>query len=178
MSLPTVPLRRTLLAAAQAVLAAWDAAPDRPGLPEAVASLHSALAGKPVRPPHDPSTPRKPREGTRQQQVLALLRRPEGATVAQIAEATGWQAHTVRGFFAGLRKRQGIAVEVMDDGGEGDGARVWGRQLQCDGRAAACRSQPLTRTEALTRGARSRNRVRSAGADLLLAAFELRPVRA
>ncbi|WP_431266844.1 DUF3489 domain-containing protein [Dankookia sp. P2] len=42
--------------------------------------------------------PCKPREGTKQQQVLAMLRRPEGATVVQIAEATGWQTHTVRGF--------------------------------------------------------------------------------
>jgi hypothetical protein len=42
------------------------------------------------------------------------LRRPEGATVAQIAEATGWQPHTVRGFFAGLKTRQGVAVEVLD----------------------------------------------------------------
>jgi hypothetical protein len=29
-------------------------------------------------------------------------------------DATGWQQHTVRGFFAGLKKRQGIAVEVME----------------------------------------------------------------
>jgi hypothetical protein len=57
---------------------------------------------------------RKPREGTKQQQVLAMLRRPEGAIVAQTAEATGWQAHTVRGFFAGLRKHQGIAVKAAE----------------------------------------------------------------
>jgi predicted transcriptional regulator len=43
-----------------------------------------------------------------------MLRRPEGATVAQIAEATGWQAHTVRGFFAGLKRHQGIAVEAAE----------------------------------------------------------------
>jgi hypothetical protein len=43
-----------------------------------------------------------------------MLRRPEGATVAQIAEATRWQAHTVRGFFAGLKKRQGVAIEVLE----------------------------------------------------------------
>jgi hypothetical protein len=49
----------------------------------------------------------------KQQQVLEMLRRPEGATVAQIAEATGWQAHTVRGFFAGLKKR-GIEVSVLE----------------------------------------------------------------
>ena len=57
---------------------------------------------------------RKPREGTKQQQVLAMLRRPETATVAQIAEAFGWQAHTVRGFFAGLKRRQSIAVEAAE----------------------------------------------------------------
>ncbi|NDG48089.1 MAG: DUF3489 domain-containing protein, partial [Rhodospirillales bacterium] len=45
--------------------------------------------------------------------VLAMLRRAEGATVAQIAEATGWAQHTVRGFFAGLKKK-GHAVEVME----------------------------------------------------------------
>lgn len=57
---------------------------------------------------------RKPREGTKQQQVLAMLRRPEGATVAQIMDATNWQAHTVRGFFAGLKRRQGIAIEAAE----------------------------------------------------------------
>jgi predicted transcriptional regulator len=34
--------------------------------------------------------------------------------VAQIAEATGWAQHTVRGFFAGLKKRQGITVETAE----------------------------------------------------------------
>jgi hypothetical protein len=42
-----------------------------------------------------------------------MLRRPEGATVAQVAEATGWANHTVRGFFAGLKKR-GIEVSVLE----------------------------------------------------------------
>jgi hypothetical protein len=97
------------------VLLAWDdEAGQRAGLPDAVSSLRSALAEKPARQPRDPSAPRKPREGTKQQAVLALLRRPEGATIAQIAEATGWQAHTVRGFFAGLKKRQGVMVEVAE----------------------------------------------------------------
>ncbi|MGG5819530.1 DUF3489 domain-containing protein [Falsiroseomonas sp. HW251] len=37
-----------------------------------------------------------------------------GATVAQICDATGWQQHTVRGFFAGLKERQGIEVQVLE----------------------------------------------------------------
>jgi predicted ArsR family transcriptional regulator len=63
--------------------------------------------------PRDPGAPRKPREGTKQELVLAMLRRPEGATVAQIADTTGWAQHTVRGFFAGLKKK-GHAIEVRD----------------------------------------------------------------
>jgi hypothetical protein len=112
--LSVVPPRRAVLDAIQAVLAAWDDEPERAGLEQAIARLRNALAGKPTRMPLGPSAPHKPREGIKQQQVLALLRRPEGATVAQIAEATGWQAHTVRGFFAGLTKRHGITVEAME----------------------------------------------------------------
>lgn len=47
---------------------------------------------------------------TKQFKVLEMLRRPQGATVAQIAEAMQREPHTVRGFFAGLNKRQGISV--------------------------------------------------------------------
>ena len=45
--------------------------------------------------------------------VLALLRRPEGASGPQLQEATGWAPHTVRGFLAGLG-RKGVAVAVLE----------------------------------------------------------------
>jgi hypothetical protein len=45
--------------------------------------------------------------------VLTLLRRGEGATIAQVMETTGWAQHTVRGFFAGLKKK-GHTVEVLE----------------------------------------------------------------
>ncbi|HYC99386.1 DUF3489 domain-containing protein [Brevundimonas sp.] len=38
--------------------------------------------------------------------VVALLRRPEGATLVQMGEATGWQPHSVRGALAGALKRK------------------------------------------------------------------------
>jgi len=51
------------------------------------------------------------RANSKQAQVIAMLQRPEGATIAQLCEATGWQAHTVRGTLAGaLKKKLGLTV--------------------------------------------------------------------
>ena len=51
------------------------------------------------------------RDGTKQATLIALLRRPEGATLAEMAEATQWQVHTCRGALAGaLKKRLGLEV--------------------------------------------------------------------
>jgi hypothetical protein len=106
----TAPTRAGLRAAAQAVLEAWDDEENqRYGLTEAIDGLRAALAGT-TRAHREPGTPRA---GTKQEAVLALLRRAEGATIAQIVEATQWQSHTVRGFLAGL-KRKGITVEVLE----------------------------------------------------------------
>jgi hypothetical protein len=42
-----------------------------------------------------------PRTGTKQARMIEMLKRPQGATVEQIAEATGWQHHTIRGAISG-----------------------------------------------------------------------------
>jgi hypothetical protein len=48
---------------------------------------------------------------SKQNDVIAMLRRPEGATVEEVRAATGWQPHTVRGVFSGaLKKKLGLAV--------------------------------------------------------------------
>ena len=55
--------------------------------------------------------PRRTRDNSKQAQVIAMLKRPEGATIAQICEVTGWQQHTVRGTFAGaFKKKLGLAL--------------------------------------------------------------------
>ena len=43
---------------------------------------------------------------TKQERMLTLLSRPEGATIAEMMEATQWQQHSVRGFLAGTVKRK------------------------------------------------------------------------
>jgi hypothetical protein len=54
-----------------------------------------------------------PRSGTKQAQMIEMLKRPEGATVEQIAAATGWQHHTIRGAISGaLKKKLGLTVEA------------------------------------------------------------------
>ena len=57
------------------------------------------------------TAPKRGREHSKQALVIEMLKRPEGATIAQICEATGWQAHTVRGTFAGaLKKKLGLTI--------------------------------------------------------------------
>ncbi|MEI4195871.1 DUF3489 domain-containing protein [Roseovarius sp. E0-M6] len=60
------------------------------------------------------------RSGTKQAQIIALLKRPEGASIAEIVEATGWQAHSARGMISGaLKKKLGLAITSAKEEGRG-----------------------------------------------------------
>ena len=63
------------------------------------------------------------RENSKQAEVVRMLQRPEGATIRQICEATGWQQHTVRGTFAGAFKKK-LGLTITSDKVQG-GERVY-----------------------------------------------------
>lgn len=67
--------------------------------------------------------PRTPREGTKQATLIAMLRAPDGATIADIMDATGWQSHTVRGAMSGALKKK-LGLEVTSEK-VGDRGRVY-----------------------------------------------------
>jgi hypothetical protein len=94
------------------LLALWNALPgvekrrrvgDRDAL---INELWSAIEMLPdLEPPSEAKRPSK------QEEVIAMMRRPEGVTVDEVASVTGWQRHTVRGVFSGtLKKKLGLTL--------------------------------------------------------------------
>ena len=63
------------------------------------------------------------RENSKQATIIGMLQRAEGATIAQICEATGWQPHTVRGTFAGAFKKK-LGLTITSDKTQG-GVRTY-----------------------------------------------------
>jgi hypothetical protein len=62
-------------------------------------------------------------QGTKTADVLSLLQKSKGATLVELMKATGWQAHSVRGFLSGtLRKKMGLKLQSAK---RGDGERVY-----------------------------------------------------
>jgi len=54
------------------------------------------------------------RDGSKAAMILALIRRPEGATIHEIADGTKWQEHSIRGFISGtLAKKMGLKIETQ-----------------------------------------------------------------
>ena len=72
-----------------------------------IASAEAGLATKP-----------RTRDNSKQAQVIAMLKRADGATITQICEATGWQSHPVRGTFAGAFKKK-LGLEITSSNADG-----------------------------------------------------------
>ena len=70
-----------------------------------------------------PATAKTAAHGTKKAKLLSLLRRPGGASLDQLTKASGWQAHSVRGFLSGeLKKKMGLRVQSAK---HSDGVRTY-----------------------------------------------------
>ena len=91
---------------------------------KAIKTAKKTNAAKSAAPPEKPSpagaTERTPRDGKKQAIMIAVLRRKNGGTIAEIVEATGWQQHTVRGAFAGALKWK-LELTIVSEKIEGCG---------------------------------------------------------
>lgn len=95
-------------------------------------ALKTRAATKPVKaktamapsntPPPAPAT-------TKQDQILALLHRPQGASITDLMTVSRWQAHSVRGFLAGtVKKKLGMALVSSKPEGEARCYRIENRR--------------------------------------------------
>ncbi|QYX56828.1 DUF3489 domain-containing protein [Roseovarius sp. SCSIO 43702] len=88
------------------------------GIEPVVVKTVAAIRTNAAQPPAP--KPPTPRTGTKQAQIITLLQRPEGATIAEIVAATGWQAHSARGMISGaLKKKLGLHVTSEKIDGRG-----------------------------------------------------------
>jgi hypothetical protein len=86
-----------------------------------------AKAARQATPPRPSRKSKSPlaaaRAGSKTAKILDLLKRPGGASLKELTKATGWQAHSVRGFISGaLRKKMGLRVRSFQ---RRDGERAY-----------------------------------------------------
>jgi hypothetical protein len=109
------------IAPAEALASAGEQTPDVAPA-EAESGKKAGRAKKATKVPKVAKAPKSesgPREGSKTAQVVEMLKREGGATLAEIMTKMGWQKHTVRGFMAGAMKKAGYTVESFKpEGGE------------------------------------------------------------
>jgi hypothetical protein len=81
-----------------------------------------APARKPTRQPVSHPKSKRSDRGSKQSQVIAMLKLPKGATIAAMMKATNWQQHSVRGFLAGIVRKR---LKLKLDSKLVDGERVY-----------------------------------------------------
>lgn len=99
---------------------ASDRGPSKPRRPgqKGRSALQQAAGGK----SQGSSTAKTVRGPSKQDRVVAMLRRKEGASIPAIVKITGWQQHSVRGFFAGVVRKK-LRLNLTSE--ETNGKRIY-----------------------------------------------------
>jgi len=118
--------RRTMLMVTEAGIAALDGEPaNKPGRAPHKKSRGRAGAKSATNKTNGTALPQAVRAGTKQALLIDLLKRKDGATIDDVVEALGWQAHSVRGAISGgLKKKLGLAVSSEKVDGRGRVYRI------------------------------------------------------
>jgi hypothetical protein len=96
--------------------------PKAAKLPPATPSLPAAAGQDAAQPAISKDRDRKPKSGSKQARVIAMLQSAKGATIAAMMQATEWQQHSVRGFLAGVVRKK---LQLKLESGLQDGHRVY-----------------------------------------------------
>jgi hypothetical protein len=136
------------------LLALWNALPSadkRRKVGDREALIEQLWAAIEILPDPEPEPDAK--YPSKQDEVIAMLRRPEGATVDEVANATGWQRHTVRGVFSGtLKKKLGLTIASAKEGRGRDDERyrdIRHQAVQFADRAFGFPASPLRKASVL-----------------------------
>jgi hypothetical protein len=106
-----------------AVRRIWQAVDKRTGTRAAQSRKAASTPRRPARKATKPKPTAAVRHGSKTEQILALLRRPSGATLEALMKATDWQCHSVRGFLIGhVGKKLGLPLKSSK---RQDGQRVY-----------------------------------------------------
>ncbi len=122
--------RRMMLVITKAGLGALDGEPARASGKQPTPSKARTKKPRTVQKPATPKSNSRQslpavRPGTKQALLIDLLKRKTGASIDEIVEATGWQAHSVRGAISGaLKKKLGLAVSSEKTDGRGRVYRI------------------------------------------------------
>jgi hypothetical protein len=111
---PVVDVRETKIAS--------NANPNRPLRGEQAKKNRVVGKARPINAKRKASRARPQKKTTKAATILVLLRRPEGATIAQLVKTTGWQAHSIRGFLSATIKTK-MRLKVVSERPEGKARR-------------------------------------------------------